>query len=62
MIQIRDNMHKHSTCHTVTPVPVRPCFVMAITRMWDAAMLAYAKQEGAKPFREQETLKGFFHC
>jgi len=47
MVQIRENMHKYPTCHTVTPVPVRPCFVMAITRICGTAMLASAKQEGA---------------
>ncbi|MHC4518006.1 MAG: hypothetical protein ACYTAS_05410 [Planctomycetota bacterium] len=47
MVQIRDNMHKRSTRHTVTPVCVRPCFVMAMTRIWDVAVLASAKQEGA---------------
>ena len=47
MAQIRDNMHKRSTRHAVTPLCVRPCFVMVMTRIWDVAVLATAKQEGA---------------
>ena len=47
MNQIRENMHTYLMCHAVTPVCVRPCFATAIARIWDVAVLATAKQEGA---------------